>query len=86
MSVFETCKHTCKHKIYTRLSPTQFPVSRMGVGIYLQFDLLRSLCIYNLLLVCSVTLCSLGSNQISDEGACAVAAALQVNKNLQELK
>ena len=36
--------------------------------------------------VCSMTFCSLGSNQISDEGACAVAAALQVNQSLQHLK
>ena len=33
-----------------------------------------------------VTFYSLGSNQISDEGASTVAAALQVNQSLQELK
>ena len=38
------------------------------------------------LFVCFLTFCSLRSNQISDEGAHVVAAALQVNQNLQELK
>ena len=38
------------------------------------------------LFVCFLTFCSLRSNQFSDEGAHAVAAALQVNQNLQELK
>ena len=33
-----------------------------------------------------LTFYSLGSNQISDEGARAVAEALQVNQSLQELK
>ena len=39
-----------------------------------------------MLLICSLTFCSLGSNQITAEGAHAVAAALQVNQSLQELK
>ena len=34
----------------------------------------------------SLAFCSLGSNQISDEGVHVVAAALQVNQRLQELK
>ena len=46
------------------------------------FDLLY----YIWVLVCFLTFCSLGSNQISDEGASIVAAALQVNQSLQELK
>ena len=35
---------------------------------------------------CSLTLCSLSWNQISDEGARELAAALQVNQSLQTLK
>ena len=36
--------------------------------------------------LCFLTFCSLRFNQISDEGAHALAAALQVNQSLQELK
>ena len=39
-----------------------------------------------LLICCFLTFCSLGSNQISAEGAHAVAAALQVNQSLQKLE
>ena len=35
---------------------------------------------------CFLTFCSLGTNQISAKGVHAVAAALQVNQSLQELK
>ena len=35
---------------------------------------------------CSLTFCSLSWNEIEDEGACALAGALQVNQSLQELK
>ena len=35
---------------------------------------------------CSLTFCSLGRNQISNIGSCELAAALQVNQSLQELK
>ena len=34
----------------------------------------------------SLTFCSLGENEISDEGVCRLAGALQVNQSLQELK
>jgi len=34
----------------------------------------------------SLTFCSLSKNQISDEGACELAAVLQVNRSLQELE
>ena len=51
-----------------------FTISFVTQLVYLQFAL------------CSLTFCSLGSNQISDEGACAVATVLQVNQSLQELK
>ena len=39
-----------------------------------------------LLICCSLTFCSLGYNKISEEGARELAAALQVNQSLQELK
>ena len=35
---------------------------------------------------CSLTFCSLSRNQISDEGACKLAGALQINQNLQKLE
>ena len=35
---------------------------------------------------CFLTFCSLGSNEISDKGAHAVAAALEANHSLQELE
>ena len=35
---------------------------------------------------CFLTLCSLSKNEISDEGMCALAGALQVNQSLQEFK
>ena len=35
---------------------------------------------------CFLTFCSLSYNQISDEGACKFAGALQMNQSLQELK
>ena len=38
------------------------------------------------LFCCFLTFCSLSYNQISDEGACEFARALQVNQSLQELK
>ena len=38
------------------------------------------------LICCSLTLCSLSENEISDEGARTLAEALQVNQSLQELK
>ena len=34
----------------------------------------------------SLTFCSLGESEISDEGVCRLAEALQVNQSLQELK
>ena len=37
-------------------------------------------------MTCSLTFCSLSNNHISDEGACELAAALQMNQSLQELK
>ena len=41
---------------------------------------------YRLLICCFLTFCSLSSNQISDEGACELVGALQVNQSLQELR
>ena len=35
---------------------------------------------------CFLAFCSLSGNKVTAEGACAVAAALQVNQTLQELK
>ena len=35
---------------------------------------------------CSLTFCSLGYNQISDEGVRALSEALRVNQTLKELK
>ena len=61
----------------------------MGIRIYLVYSCL-SIHSWRFLeppfFLCSLTFCSLGSNQISDEGAIAVATALQVNQSLQELK
>ena len=47
------------------------------------FDLLYYICVD---FTSYLTFCSLGFNQISDEGASTVAAALQVNQSLQKLK
>ena len=41
---------------------------------------------YFWLLICFLTFCSLWSNQMTDKGASTLAAALQVNQSLQELK
>ena len=49
-------------------------------------DLFNTFEYFWLLICCFLAFCSLGSNQISDEGAHTVAAALQVNQSLQELK
>ena len=35
---------------------------------------------------CCRSFCSLSNKEISDKGACALSAALQVNQSLQELK
>ena len=59
------------------------------VYIYIHGDLCLTFYItfeYYLLLNCFLTFYSLGFNQTSDEGASTVAAALQVNQSLQELK
>ena len=38
------------------------------------------------LFCCCLTFCSLSKNEITDEGVCALAGALQVNQSLQELE
>ena len=54
----------------------------LRISKFVVYDLL----IIIMLLICSLTFYSLGSSQITAEGAHAVAAALQVNQSLQELK
>ena len=65
-------------------------LERGDYSIYIHGDLCLTFDItfeyFCLLFCCFLAFCSLGSNQISDEGASTVAATLQVNQSLQELK
>ena len=78
-SLYNLRKRVCPRKLRKFAPSENFPLYGIYTSPWRFLEPPLFVCFF-------LTFCSLRSNQISDEGARAVAAALQVNQSLQELK